>query len=51
MTRIATSVLFSFVALAIVAVALAVNWVKASARTSGADTRQAHRPARPAAIA
>jgi hypothetical protein len=36
-TRIATCILLSFVALAIVAVALLVNWAKASARTPGAN--------------
>jgi hypothetical protein len=42
----------SFVALAIVAAALLVNWIKASARTPVAErTREAHRPARPAAVA
>jgi hypothetical protein len=39
-----------FVALAFVAVALIVNWAKARTRAPGADrTREAHRPARPAA--
>jgi hypothetical protein len=51
MSRIATCILLSFVALAIVAVALAVNWIKARARTPSADrTRDAHRHARPAAF-
>jgi hypothetical protein len=41
----------SFVALAIVALALAVNWIKARARTPGADRAgEAHRHARPAAF-
>ena len=51
MSRIATCVLFSVMALAIVALALLVNWIKASARTPGADrAREAHRHARPAAF-
>ena len=51
MSRIATCILMSFVALAIVALALLVNWIKARARTPGADrAREAHRHARPAAF-
>jgi hypothetical protein len=50
MSRIATCILLSFVALAIVAVALAVNWAKASTRTPGADRdHQAAFRAHPAA--
>ncbi len=50
-SRIATCVLLSFMALAFVAVALLLNWIKARTRTPGADrAREVHRHARPAVV-